>query len=481
LASEKLHRRAGGWFLLRGHGLVRLLSHPRAPLVLLAIVCTVATGARAFHLGIPAERQPPSGTIFDETYYVNAARVIAGVHIDSRERYARSSPNGTDPNAEHPQLGKLAIAGMIELAGDNSIAWRIPALALGLAALLLLYWLVRSAGGGPWLALGTTTLASFENLWLVSSRIAVLDIYCVPFMLAGVGFYLRRRPIVAGVMIALGACFKESALFALAVVLLLEALRGLSWALSGWSSRRNGGTWPRPEWRRLVRPVTVSLVTVVAFVSSLSILDGLVTPYSDGHPVTRGQAAICGHVWLLRSGCNHFAFMVHYANTLRSPKGPEGIASYPWQFWADIKQIPYYTQTVTVSSRGKPSVTKTVIAVKGVISRVLLYTSWVGILLTLWWAARKRDDLSLLTIAWILGTWLPLQILSLTEQRTTYLYYMVITMPALYIAVARLLGWVGSLRVRGRLWPTRALVTAWFVAFLVEFVMLYPFRTLSGS
>ena len=86
----------------------------------------------------------------------------------------------------------------MELLGDNTTGWRITAVLFGAASILLMYWLVRSAGGSGWLALGAAALPSGDNLWLVHSRIAVLDIYVVPFMLAGVALYLRRRPIVGG-------------------------------------------------------------------------------------------------------------------------------------------------------------------------------------------------------------------------------------------------------------------------------------------
>ena len=41
-------------------------------------------------------------------------------------------------------------------------------------------------------------------------------------------------------------------------------------------------------------------------------------------------------------------------------------------------------------------------------------------------------------MAWFAGTWLPFAALSLLFQRTSYLYYMVIVMPGLYLAAARL-------------------------------------------
>ncbi len=449
-------RRLAVW--LRG-----VLAHRRAPLVLLVVVSALGVGARSFQLGIPPRGPGGAGTVFDEAYYVNAARLIAGVPMSPADRYFRASPRGTDPNAEHPQLAKMVIAAAIEIGGDNAVAWRVTAVAFAFAALLLLYWLVRCAGGGPWLALGASALASFENLWLISGRIAVLDIYCMPFMLAGVAFYLRGRPIVAGVLLGIGACFKEVALFGVAVVIALEALRALRWLAAGRPTR--------PSVRRVMRPVTLTLVTVVAFASALAILDAAVTPYNSGHPVTSRQAAICSDVWLWRSACNHIAFISSFANNLRSVNGPHGIASYPWQFWADVKEIPYFKESVTVSVNGHVARTSTIINFRGLINRVLLFTSWVAIVLSVWWAFRRRDILSFLIIAWILGTWLPLEALSLIDSRTSYLYYMVITMPALFIAVSRLLAW--------RRIP-RVVVGLWVLLFLAEFVIVYPFRTLSG-
>src|SRR5262249_46450220 len=121
---------------------------------------------------------------------------------------------------------------------------------------------------------------------------------------------------------------------------------------------------------------------------------------------------------------------------------------------------------------------------RGEISRVLLLTSWLALALNLWWAIRRRDELSFLVIAWALGTWLPPELFHAIDQRTTYLYYMVVTMPALYIAVARLLG-LAWLPNPGRLFSVRRLpillIVLWAAVFLLDFANLYPFRTLSGS
>ena len=445
-------------------------ARARLPLVLLGVVVALGVGARVFHLDIPSEHKAGEGFVFDEKYYVNAARVIAGVPMHAIDTYAAASPAGTDPNAEHPQLGKLIIAAGIKLFGDNPVGWRISAVLFAAAALLLLYWFVLTLGGSQWLALGTTAIAAAENLWLVSGRIAVLDIYCVPFMLAGAAFYLRRRPVVAGVLIGVGAAIKEFTFYAVLAILLLELLRLARWLFVGLS----GADFPdwRSALRRLGQPVAVTVVTLVVFVSMLAALDRLVTPYHDGHPVDRNQASICAHLWAWSGPCNHIAFMDDYAAKLRSRNGPKGIASYPWQFWGDVESADYYTVKTTVTTDHTVTSVDTVLDYKGEIDPVVLVTAWAAILVTLVEVVRRRDDMSFMILAWIVATWLPAELASAIAQRTTYLYYMVVTMPALYLAVARLLG--------RRIVP-KWLLGVWIGLLLASFAIIYPFRTLTGT
>lgn len=447
----------------------RLLAHRRAPLVLLGLLCLLGIGVRAYHLEIPPSAKPGQGYVFDERYYVSAARIIAGSRHTLGDVYAGASPVGTDPNGEHPQLGKLIIAAGMGVFGDNTVGWRITAVMFGAAAILLLYWLVRCAGGGPWLALGAAGLASFDNLWVVHSRIAVLDIFVVPFMLAGIAFYLRRRPIVAGCLLGIGCCVKEFAVYGVFVIGLLEVMRALRRVVAV----RSGA---RPEdsdsiRRGLLRALTASVLTGVSFFTLLAALDKAVTPYSGGHPVDRHQASICRDLLIWQGACNHFAFMDKYAARLRDIGHPRGIAAAPTDFWVDRKAITYYAVTTTVTKPSGARSTRRILWFRGEISRVLLVTSWFGILLCLWLAVRRRDEISFLALAWIFGTWLPPELFHVIDSRTTYLYYMVVAMPGLYLAVARLLA--------ARRLPV-LLVAIWVAAFLWDFASLYPLRTLSG-
>ena len=115
--------------------------------------------------------------IFDEAYYVNAARVIVGIHPPQGAPYA-DAPLHKDPNAEHPQLAKLIIAAGIELLGDNPWGWRLGSVIFGLIAIVAMYALVRAARGSPWLAVGACGVMALDNLMLVHGFwIATLDVY----------------------------------------------------------------------------------------------------------------------------------------------------------------------------------------------------------------------------------------------------------------------------------------------------------------
>jgi hypothetical protein len=68
-----------------------------------------------------------------------------------------------------------------------------------------------------------------------------------------------------------------------------------------------------------------------------------------------------------------------------------------------------------------------------------------------------------------MGTLAPFAALSLFWQRTSYLYYMVIVMPGIYLVAAHL-----ALRLRRR----RRIVGAWAVSVLIAAVVMYPFMPL---
>jgi dolichyl-phosphate-mannose-protein mannosyltransferase len=398
--------------------------------------------------------------IFDEAYYVNAARVIAGIHPPQGDHYD-SSPLGTDPNAEHPQGAKLIVAAAIEVFGDGPFAWRLGSLIFGTIAILGMFALVRSAGGGPWSALGAATLMACDNLLLVHGRIFTLDIYVVAMMIWGVAFYLQDRPVLAGVVLAVGFCFKFVGPYALGTLGLLEL---------GRMFLRHRDAEAPPGWaaRRVIPRFAVTVFTSAGVCVGLLALMGLIaTPYADAEAklITGGPFA-------------HIAHMFSYAAQQVSPNGPQGIASYPWQWLVDLKPILYLRINPSLPGQDFHAI-HPVTAFWGMPSPVIMALGMPALLFCLYRALRRRrggqspedQQLALLAVTWFIGTWVPFALLSVIDQRTSYLYYMVIVMPGIYLAAtyAAALAW----RL-GRTW-VRALVGVWAFGVLVAVVLMYPF------
>jgi dolichyl-phosphate-mannose-protein mannosyltransferase len=420
------------------------------PIAALVAVSVISLAARVAFLGSPCHEPCTSASahvlVFDESYYVNAARVIAGITPPPGAHY-RAIPAGDDPNSEHPQLAKVVIAGAIELFGDGPLAWRLPSILLGSLAILGMFVLVRVAGGGPWVAVGAAALTAADNLLLVHSRIATLDIYAVTAMIWAAVLYLRGRPQLAGVVIGVGACAKEVAPYVLLALLAYELLRAY---------RDRSAAGPA-----IVRVAISAAVAAAVFVGLLALLDVIAPPFD---PLT--HKLVGGGVF------GHIRYMLHYGSHQTSPHGPKGIASYPWGWLIDIKPILYLNINPRRPVPGLFGVHPQAHFL-GMINPAILLVALPGLATAAWRSLRRgrsgASDLELLGLAWFAGTFVPFVLLSVVDHRTSYLYYMVIVMPGVYIAAAELVA-----RVRA---PPR-LIWAWVVTIAIAVVTMYPFTPL---
>jgi predicted membrane-bound dolichyl-phosphate-mannose-protein mannosyltransferase len=444
----------------------RLRYSASTPLILLGVVSVLSFAARATLLDEPCQSPCTKATqhtlIFDEAYYVNAARVIAGIRPPAGSHYS-DAPLGTDPNAEHPQGVKLIMAAAIELFGDGPFAWRIGSLIFGSVAILGMYALVRAARGGPWSALGAATLMACDNLLLVHGRIGTLDIYAVAMMIWAAAFYLRDRPLIAGLVLAVGAACKEVSPYLLISLALLELGRVIV-------RRRSGGpdSWaPKPAlWRLGI----VIFTTIGVFIGLLGIMGLIATPYADatGQLITGGPF-------------DHLAHIISYAEQQTSPNGPQGIASYPWAWLIDLKPIVYLRINPSLPGNGLYAI-HPVSKFLGMISPPILLFGMLGLVYAAYRTVRPDgargtaripwdSELPIVALAWFFGTWTPFALASLIDQRTSYLYYMLIVMPGLYLAATYLASRLWRRRHR---WST-AVVVVWALGVLAAVVLMYPF------
>ncbi len=314
----------------------RLLAIVLDPANVLGVVLLLAFVVRAVWLD-----QPPGGLIWDEAYYVNAARVIDGLPVPPQEHYA-DAPPGIDPNAEHPPLGKVLIALSISVLGDGPLGWRLPSLVAGMVALFAFYGIVRGAGAGPWLAILALALLAFDNLTHVHGRIATLDILVLAPMLVGAWLASRGRWALAGIAIGIALLVKLTAVFAavaLVLLLILEVLGGRrDRALLGRTARR-------------IAAFGVSLVVV--WVVGLWALDLRFTTFTS--PV------------------DHVRHMLAYGANLDAADRSRGVgcsgSSEPWQWLINECQIGYFK--VTENPTGDPNVTRTTVEFRGALNAFL--------------------------------------------------------------------------------------------------------------
>ena len=183
--------------------------------------------------------------------------------------------------------------------------------------------------------------------------------------------------------------------------------------------------------------------------------------------------------------------MFSYAAHQVSPGGPSGIASYPWGWLVDYKPIVYLNVNPARPAPGLYGIHPPVHFL-GMISPPVLAVGLPALVLGVLgvaaalsrraseapvrFAGRLRLRLlaspgptTILGIAWVLGTLIPFELLSVIWSRTSYLYYMVIVMPGIYLLVADLLA---------RMRPSRCVLVAYAVTVLAAAIVMYPFTPL---
>lgn len=402
------------------------------PLLLIA-----ALAARVAWLDLPAH-----SLIFDEAYYVNAARILLGWPVAPGAHYAGSIA-GLDPNIEHPPLGKLALAASMLLFGDNGVGWRVPSVISGMIALASVYGIVRASGETVRLAILVVALLAFDNLTLVHGRIGTLDMLYLAPILVGSWLALRGRFALAGVLMALGMLVKLTAIYGLLAMLLLLVIR-------------IGADWRRQHRIRVadLRPaVVLGVVSVVLFLGGLWALDARFTAY--------------------RSPIDHVAHMIDYGARLRSPVDRAGICatndSSPWEWPFNECQITYLRVDVTTRT-GETVVSKVpTIDFRGALNPLLAGAIPLSMLFVGWLAWRRKHQLALWAVAWAAMNWLPYVVLAIVNHRITYIYYFLPVIPAIGAAVAILL-------LRSGL--PRFVLWGFLVAYAIGFAAYFPFRTI---
>ena len=201
---------------------------------------------------------PPNGQVFDEIYFpVDAYNDFKGMELCHPTTVDCRTPSGTSLNYFDPEppLAKLVIgAGMwgygwfrahfqgasgdyIDL-GFNTFGWRIAACIFGTLCIPMMYLFARRLWPNRIFAVAAATLACFDGMFFIQSRIGMIDIVPIFFILLAYFLYLvhiqSRTPrsslvslIGLGIVLGLGVASKWIVLAAMASIVFLMVVRAI--------------------------------------------------------------------------------------------------------------------------------------------------------------------------------------------------------------------------------------------------------------
>ncbi len=165
--------------------------------VLPALVAVIGGVLRFVRLGFP-------GTlVFDETYYVKDGWTL------TQNGYESEWPEEPNPEFEaghtdiflsdpsyvvHPPLGKWLIGwGMHLFGADDSFGWRFSAALFGTLSIFLLGYFAARLLRSVWWGTAAAALLALDGVHLTHSRIGLLDLFLMFFVLLAFGFLVLDR------------------------------------------------------------------------------------------------------------------------------------------------------------------------------------------------------------------------------------------------------------------------------------------------
>ena len=174
----------------------------------ISIITIFSLIIRIWHLNLP------KGYIFDEVYYAKDANSLIQHGVELNEQ------GGAD-FIVHPPLGKWLIGIGIKIFGNNEFGWRIIPALVGTACVILIYLIAQRLFNSIFLSSTAAVLMALDGLALVMSRVALLDIFLIFFILLAFYFTLTNNLWLSGVAIGLAGASKWSGFFVIPLIIAL--------------------------------------------------------------------------------------------------------------------------------------------------------------------------------------------------------------------------------------------------------------------
>ena len=165
--------------------------------ILLFFLLALSIGLKLYRL------DNPKSYYFDEIYYAFTAQEMAKGNRAGWE-IGHTAPQGFAYEWSHPHLGKELSAIGILIFGDNAFGWRFFQAIFGGFGTLFIYLLGKELFQSKRAGLIAAFLFTFESFIFVLSRIAMVDIFLMSFILLASLFLVKyaRTPKIAFLLLS---------------------------------------------------------------------------------------------------------------------------------------------------------------------------------------------------------------------------------------------------------------------------------------
>ncbi len=189
--------------------------------ILLIVLLTVSLFLRLFRIDYPSTFE------FDEVYYPFTAQEYLNGNTDAFKWWTKAPKDRGYAWVNPPIPQEIMAASMFILRSRQPWAWRLPSVLLGVLSIYLVFCLGKLLFKNPEIGLLTAFIFSLDGLNFTLSRIGMLDIYLVTFILLSLIFFMQKKYWLAAIFLGLALASKWTALLILPLyfIILLKNYR----------------------------------------------------------------------------------------------------------------------------------------------------------------------------------------------------------------------------------------------------------------
>jgi dolichyl-phosphate-mannose--protein O-mannosyl transferase len=376
----------------------------------------------------------PKGYIFDEVYYAKNANSIInhGVELNSTNQ------------AEfivHPPLGKWLIGIGIKFFGNNEFGWRISAAIIGTASIVLIYLIAQQLFDSYLLSNIAAGLMALDGLNLVMSRVALLDIFLMFFILLATYLFMRNQYWETGIVLGAASGIKWSGAYLIPVFLLLSI----------------NFVRARAAKQLIIRFSQFIIIPILTYLSTWS--GWLLTHSGWDRNWAAGQSkSFVPDV--IRSLWHYHSEILNFHTGLDDE---HSYAANPWSWLVLGRPTSFYYQS---SSTCKPSNCAQEILAIG--TPILWWAATISLIVTIGFWLNKRDQISSLILTGVSVTYFPW---FLFQERTMFYFYAITISPFMILSLVYVISKILSSGVKLEfIYPLFFLIFVNFIFFLPIFI-----------